>query len=152
MKNVGIYIFGLGQSFHKEEVLKYAERLKNELLFSCKGSSFELKSEIINYATDNTAKVVRIVQNKGASVSDIVYTFYEFEYHELLTKRFNNQNILLKNMILFCLVLKKLPQLVRRLFVHDQFNRPYLTFYAFFILVLVSLAVVLLIPATIDMV
>ncbi|HEX8577197.1 MAG TPA: hypothetical protein VF677_12960, partial [Flavobacterium sp.] len=34
----------------------------------------------------------------------------------------------------------------------DQFNRPYLTFYAFFILVLVSLAVLLLIPATIDMV
>ena len=75
MKNVDIYIFGLKQSFHKEGLLKYAERLTNELLFSCKGSSFEIKSEIINYATDNTAKVVRIVQNKSASAGDVVYTF-----------------------------------------------------------------------------
>jgi hypothetical protein len=47
---------------------------------------------------------------------------------------------------------KKLPQLLKRIFIHDHYNRPYLTFYAFFILVFVSLAVLFLIPASIDMV
>ena len=65
MKNVGVYISGLGQSFHQENVLKYAERFKNEYLFNDKGSTFELKSEIINYTTNNTAKVVRIVKNNS---------------------------------------------------------------------------------------
>ncbi|MDY0088728.1 MAG: hypothetical protein RBR78_00010 [Flavobacteriaceae bacterium] len=152
MKNTGIYISGLGQSFHKENVLKYAERFKNELLFNDKGNSFELKSEIINYSVNNTAKVVRIVKNTNKSADEVVYTFYEFEYHELLTKRFKSQNILVKNLILFWLVAKKLPQLFKRIFLHDHYNRPYLSFYAFFILAFVSLAVLLLIPATIDMV
>lgn len=44
MKNIGIYISGLGQSFHQENVLKYAERFKNELLFNERGTSYELKS------------------------------------------------------------------------------------------------------------
>ena len=69
-----------------------------------------------------------------------------------MTERFNKRNILLKNLLLFWLVFKKLPQLLKRVFVHDHYNRPYLTFYAFSILVLVSLAVLFLIPASIDMV
>lgn len=151
MKNIGIYISGLGQSFHQESVLKYAERFKNELLFSNNGTSYDLKSEIITYSGKNTSKIVRIVK-QGEESDEVIYTFYEFEYHELLTERFNKRNILLKNSLLFWLVLKKLPQLFKRIFVHDNYNRPYLTFYAFFILVLVSLAVLFLIPASIDMV
>lgn len=151
MKNIGIYISGLGQSFHQENVLKYAERFKNELLFNERGTSYELKSEIITYSGKNTSKVVRVVK-QGQESEEVVYTFYEFEYHELLTERFNKRNILLKNLLLFWLVLKKLPQLLKRVFVHDHYNRPYLTFYAFSILVLVSLAVLFLIPASIDMV
>src|SRR5690606_10015104 len=62
------------------------------------------------------------------------------------------QNILLKNLILCGLVFKKTPQLIKRLFIHDHYNRPYLSFYAFFILAIISLAVIFLIPATLDMV
>ncbi|CAM4343949.1 hypothetical protein [Flavobacterium terrigena] len=150
-KNIGIYISGLGQSFHQENVLKYAERFKNELLFIEKGTSYDLRSEIITYSGKNTSKVVKVVK-LGQENEEVVYTFYEFEYHELLTERFKKRNMLLKNSLLFLLVLKKLPQLLKRVFIHDNYNRPYLTFYAFFILVLVSLAVLFLIPASIDMV
>lgn len=150
-KNIGIYISGLGQSFHQENVLKYAERFKNELLFSENGTSYDLRSEIVTYSGKNTSKVVRLVKLDRES-EEVVYTFYEFEYHELLTERFNKKNILLKNLLLFWLVLKKLPQLIKRVFIHDNYNRPYLTFYAFFILVIVSLSVLFLIPASIDMV
>ena len=83
MKNIGIYISGLGQSFHQENVLKYAERFKNELLFNERGTSYELKSEIINYSGKNTSKAVRVVK-QGQESEEVVYTFYEFEYHELL--------------------------------------------------------------------
>lgn len=152
MNKVGIYISGLGQSFHKENVQKYAERFRNELHFNEKGSVYELRSEIITYSGTKTAKVVKLVKDGSAIKEEIAYTFYEFEYHELLTERFKKQNILYKNLILFGLVLKKLPQLIKRIFVHDHYNRPYLTFYAFTILFIISLAIIFLIPATLDMV
>ena len=78
MRNIGIYISGLGQSFHQENVLKYAERFKNELLFNERGTSYELKSEIITYSGKNTSKVVRVVRH-GQESEEVVYTFYEFE-------------------------------------------------------------------------
>jgi hypothetical protein len=153
MSKVGVYISGLGQSFHKEDVQKYAERFKNELLFNERGSVFKLKSEIITYSVDKKAKVVRILRRDDSSIGfKVFYSFYEFEYHELLTERFNKQNILYKNLILCSLVLKKLPQLIKRIFVHDHYNRPYLSFYAFSVLFIISLAIILLIPATVDMV
>jgi len=105
MKNIGIYISGLGQSLHQENVLKYAERFKNELLFNENGTSYDLKSEIITYSGKNTSKVVKIVK-KEKEEEKVVYTFYEFEYHELLTERFKKRNILLKNLLLFGLYLK----------------------------------------------
>lgn len=151
MNKIGIYISGLGQSFHKENVEKYAERFRNELHFNENGSAYELKSEIITYTDKKTAKVVRLVKEGSTSSDEVAYTFYEFEYNELLTERFKKQNILLKNLILFGLVFKKFPQLFKRIFVHDHYNRPYLSFYAFFILAFVSLAVLFLIPATLDM-
>jgi hypothetical protein len=152
MNKVGVYISGLGQSFHKENVLKYAERFRNELHFNDKGSTYEIKSEIITYSENKSAKVVRLIKEGSTAKDEIAYTFYEFEYHELLTERFKKQNILLKNLILCGLVLKKSPQLFKRLFVHDNYNRPYLSFYAFFILIVISLAIIFLIPATLDMV
>lgn len=152
MNKVGIYISGLGQSFHNENVEKYAERFRNELHYNEKGRVYELKSEIITYAEKKTAKVVRLVTPSAPEKETVAYTFYEFEYHELLTERFKKQNILLKNLILFGLVFKKSPQLIKRLFVRDNYNRPYLSFYAFFILIIVSLAIIFLIPASVDMV
>lgn len=152
MNKVGIYISGLGQSFHNENVEKYAERFRNELHFNEKGSTYALKSEIITYTDKKTAKVVRLVKEGSTSSDEVAYTFYEFEYHELLTERFKKQNILIKNLILCGLVFKKSPQLFKRLFIHDNYNRPYLSFYAFFILIVVSLAIIFLIPATLDMV
>lgn len=152
MHKVGIYISGLGQSFHKENVEKYAERFKNELHLSEKGTTYALKSEIITYTDKQSSKVVRLIKEGSTSTNEVAHTFYEFAYHELLTERFKNQNILLKNLILCSLVFKKSPQLIKRLFVRDNYNRPYLSFYAFFILIIISLAIIFLIPATLDMV
>ncbi|MBC8884067.1 hypothetical protein H9X57_14150 [Flavobacterium piscinae] len=131
MHKVGIYISGLGQSFHNENVEKYAERFRNELHVNEKGTTYALKSEIITYTDKQSAKVVRLVKEGSTNTNQVAYTFYEFAYHELLTERFKKQNILVKNLILCGLVLKKSPQLIKRLFIPDHYNRPYLSFYAF---------------------
>lgn len=42
-EKIGIYITGLGQSFHQESVEKYAIRLKNELNYTITGFDYDLK-------------------------------------------------------------------------------------------------------------
>ena len=42
---VGIYISGLGQTLNKENVEKYALRIKNELNYSTEGKEFKIKTE-----------------------------------------------------------------------------------------------------------
>ena len=154
MKKVGIYISGLGQSVHQESVEKYALRFKNELSYNDTGSKYELKTEKIFYTQERESTVVSILKSKNndETEGELIYKLYDFQYHEILTEKFKKKNILIKNLILFWLVIKKLPQLFLRIFSSGNFSRPYLTFYAFFILFLVSLAIIILIPASIDIV
>lgn len=154
MKKTGVYISGLGQSIHQESVEKYALRIKNELSYNDTGSEYNLKTEKIFYSQERESTVVSILKSANEEDGDgeLIYKIYDFQYHEILTEKFNKKNILIKNLILFWLVIKKLPQLFLRIFKSGNFSRPYLTFYAFFILFLVSLAIIFLIPASIDIV
>ncbi len=154
MGKVGIYISGLGQSIHLESVEKYALRFKNELN-SSSNNNYILKTEKVFYSQDRESTVVSILKTKTKneeSDGEVIYKFYDFKYHEILTEKFNRNNILIKNLTLFWLVIKKIPQLFFRLFKRGSFSRPYLTFYAYFILFLISLAIIFLIPASIDIV
>lgn len=148
---VGVYIGGLGQSFHDDTVEKYAVRIKNELNYEHTGESFDIKTEKVFYADEKESTVVRIFKkNENDEEGDIVYKLYDFNYNEILTEKFKEKNILIKNIILFWLVVKKFPQIVLRLFKYNSFSRPYLTFYAFFILFIVSLAILFFIPASVE--
>jgi hypothetical protein len=147
MYKTGIYIAGLGQSFVQESVEKYATRFKNELSYTTTGTSYEVKSEKINYSENKVSSVVSIIEKKEGK-EKIVYKFYEFNYRSILIQKFNGYNILFKNFFLFILVVKKFPMLLRRLFVNDSYNRTGQTFYVFTIFFIISLAILFLIPST----
>ncbi|MEO4005257.1 hypothetical protein [Flavobacterium sp. CAU 1735] len=150
MKKIGIYISGLGQSVHQESIEKYAMRIKNELSYNDTGIQYDIKSEKIFYTQDRESTVVSIFKSKNDSEQELVYKLYDFQYHEILTTKFKTKNLLVKNLILFGLIIKKLPQIFLRIFASGGFDRPYLTFYAFTLLLLISLAIIFLIPVSIE--
>lgn len=153
---IGIYVTGLGQSIDNETVEKYAERLINELSFKTSNISYSLKIEKKFYQTDKECTVVSLFQknkntlNKNQKKSPF-YKIYDFQYHRILTDRFNHYNIIVKNLVLFGLVLKKLPQIFLRLFNGNGFSRPLQTFYAFSILFTISICILFLIPGCIEL-
>ncbi len=147
MSKIGIYITGLGQSFHQESVEKYATRFKNELNYNAQGINYDLKTEKITYSEENESTVVSIIETKN-NKQKVVYKFYDYKYRESLTKNFNSYTILYKNFLLLLLVIKKFPLLLRRLFINDSYSRTGQTFYVFFIFLIISLAILFLIPST----
>ncbi len=146
---IGIYISGLGQSFVEESVEKYACRLMNEISFNTNGKVYELKTEKITYTTDRESNVVSICEKGDAE--KVIYKFYDFKYHEILTEKFNSCSLILKNLWLFLFVIKKIPILINRIFKPSIHNRPFQTFYLFFIFLIIALAVLLMLPATISL-
>jgi hypothetical protein len=146
MTKIGIYITGLGQTFNNESVEKYAARFKNELNYNTVGSNFELKTEKINYSQDKECTSVSIIQRKN-NIENTVYKFYDFKYREILIEKFNKYNILYKNVLLFILVIKKLPVLLKRLFFYNGYNRTGQTFYVFVIFLIISMAILFMIPS-----
>lgn len=155
---IGIYITGLGQSIDNETVEKYAERLKNELSFKTDGTFYHLKIEKEIYPIDKDCTLVKIYRKDRKDKDDknidgeLVYKIYDFQYHRILTDRFQRYNIIIKNLLLFVLVLKKFPQIILRLFNGNGFSRPLQTLYAFLILLTISTCVLFLIPGCIDLI
>lgn len=147
---IGIYISGLGQSFVNESVEKYAERLKNEISFSTTGIEYEIKKEKINYAADRDSTVVSICEKNEQS--KVVYKIYDFKYHGILTEKFNSYSLILKNLWLLLLVLRKFPLVIKRLFAPESYNRPFQTLYLFSIFMIIASAVLLMLPATLSVI
>lgn len=147
MSKIGIYITGLGQSFHQETVEKYATRFKNEMNYNSQGIQYDLKTEKIIYSDDIESTVVSIINIKD-NEQHVFYKFYDFKYKDSLTKKFNDYTILYKNFLLLLLVVKKFPLLLRRLFIHDSYSRTGQTFYVFSIFFIISLAILFLLPST----
>jgi len=147
---IGIYISGLGQSFVNETVEKYAERLMNEMSFNTNGVEYEIKMEKINYKSERESTVVSICEK--SEQSRIVYKLYDFEYHQILTEKFTSYSLFLKNLWLLLLVVRKFPLVVKRLFAPASYNRPFQTFYLFLIFLIISFAVIFMLPATISVV
>lgn len=147
---IGIYISGLGQSFVNETVEKYSERLKNEMSYNTNGIEYEIKTEKINYTADKESTVVSICEKNEQG--KIVYKLYDFKYHEILTEKFNSYSLILKNLWLFLLVFKKIPLIIKRLFIPLSYNRPFQTLYLFFIFFIIACAVLLMLPATLSVI
>ena len=147
---VGIYISGLGQSFVDESVEKYAERLMNEISFNTSGIDYEIKKEKVNYTKDRYSNVISICEKNEQG--NIIYKFYDFRYHEILTEKFNSYSLIIKNLRLFFLVFTKFPLIISRLFKSKSYKRPGQTFYLFIIFMLIACAVLLMLPATIGLI
>lgn len=144
---VGIYISGLGQSVVNESVEKYAERLKNELCYDTHGETYEIRKEKVTYMSHRDCTVVSIFQT--VPEEKLVYKIYEFDYHEILTTKFNSSSLIVKNFRLFLLMVSKFPLILKRLFFANGYSRPLQTLYIFLIFIIVSIAVLLMVPATI---
>ncbi|MFC3161078.1 hypothetical protein ACFOEQ_23950 [Chryseobacterium arachidis] len=80
----GIYISALGKAIDRNSVERYAERFKNEMNFNTNGLQYETKTEKINYTKNKESLVVSIYEK--SSPDDIVYKFYDFKYHDILTE------------------------------------------------------------------
>jgi len=146
-----IYISGLGQSTNKESVEKYAARYIKELEYSTSGINYYTKVEKIYYNDDQSSLAVRIYQHpKEQLKSDkdtVIYTFYDFEYNELLNQKFQSKNLLFKNLALLLLVIRKLPRLITSLFKKKTYTKGGQTFYMFLLFLIMALAVLLLLPS-----
>lgn len=147
---VGIYISGLGQTLKKENVEKYALRIKNELNYSTEGREFKIKTEVKPFAENLETTLVSIYEGEESN-PNVLYKIYDFNYNKTLIDNFKKKNILHKNLILLWLVIKKFPLLVYKMLFFKSYNRPYLTFYAFALFFIISLAIIFLIPASIDL-
>lgn len=147
----GIYIAGLGQSTTKESVEKYAARYIKELEYSTSGINFYTKVEKIYYNDDQSSLAVRIFQHpkeQPKSEKDaLLYSFYDFEYNELLNQKFQNKNLLFKNIALLLLVIRKFPRIIVSMFKKTTYTKGGQTFYMFLIFLIMALAVLLLIPS-----
>lgn len=147
----GIYISGLGQSTTKESVEKYAARYIKELEYSTSGINYYTKVEKIYYNDDQSSLAVRIFQHpkeQPKSQKDtLLYSFYDFEYNELLNQKFQNKNLLFKNIALLLLVVRKFPRIIVSLFKKTTYTKGGQTFYMFLIFLIMALVVLLLIPS-----
>lgn len=144
---IGIYISGLGQSFVQESVEKYAGRLMNEMNFSTTGVNYEMKTEKIDYAQERDSTVVSIFE-RNKDGQQVVYRIYDYKYHEILTEKFNSHSIIVKNLLLFLLVLQKIPLIIKRLFYPGSYSRPFQSLYVFMIFLIIAGSVLLMLPAT----
>lgn len=117
----GIYIAGLGQSFVDETIEKYARRLVNEMSFDTNGVDYEIKTEKIVYTAGRESTVVSISEKNGPN--GVLYKLYDFQYHEILTEKFNSYSLILKNLWLLLLVFKKTP-LLQFINIFTYLNRP----------------------------
>ena len=146
-----IFISGLGQSANKESVEKYAARYIKELEYSTSGINYYTKVEKVYYNDDQSSLAVKIYQHSKEQLKSdkdtVIYTFYDFEYNELLNQKFQNKNLLFKNIALILLVIRKTPRLVTSLFKKTTYTKGGQTFYMFLLFLIMALAVLLLLPS-----
>lgn len=151
-----IYISGLGQSSNKESVEKYAARYIKELEYSTSGINYYTKVEKIYYNDDQSSLSVRIYQHSKEQLKsdndNVIYTFYDFEYNELLNQKFQNKNLLFKNIALLLLVIRKFPRLLTSLFKKRTYTKGGQTFYMFLLFLVMALAVLFLLPSMLSLI
>lgn len=162
---VGIYISGLGQSVTNESAEKYTERLKNELMVNTQGKEFEVKMEKIKYFKGQDELGNREIRDTRKDYESTIYSIwdktipdnpvykiYDFKYHEILTAKFNSYSLIMKNLWLFLLVARKFPFILTRFFVRSSYKRRLQTAYVFMIFLIISLSVLVMLPATLEVV
>lgn len=144
---IGIYIPGLGEAFRNESVDKYAERFMNEMNVNTTDASaiFTLKQENEHFGGNAKleTRVVTIIKNVS-NEEEMVYRFYDFNYADILTSKFNKYNIFVKSALLLWLVITKIGLVIYRLIYNKrgQWYSPRFKLVALYsIILLLALAV-----------
>ncbi|MFM2213213.1 MAG: hypothetical protein RL427_476 [Bacteroidota bacterium] len=150
---IGIYINGLGQSVADENGLDYVTRLTNEMNKNDDDFDYHVKLEKVEYTAESKSNLVSIIKvDKKSSANEIVYKFYEFQYGGMLTKSYNDKNIIYKNYSLFSIVLTKFPILLWRIIKPTkQYHSAFQTLYIFSLFFLIALSILLMIPSTLSL-
>ncbi|WP_329806469.1 hypothetical protein [Flavobacterium facile] len=147
---VGIYISGLEHTSENETVEKYAARYVKELENATFEMDYYTKIEKIYYNNEQSSLVIKIFEHaKETEKSDtdkLVYKLYDFEYSELLNQNYQNKSLLIKNISLFLLVLRRFPRILVNLFKKSTYQKGGKTIYLFFMFLIMSLAVLSLLP------
>lgn len=147
---VGIYISGLELTTDNETVEKYATRYVTELENATFDYCYYTKIEKVYYTNEQSSLVIKIFEHrKESEKSDsdkLVYKLYDFEYCEYLNQDFQFKNLLFKNSSLLLLVVRRFPMLMLNLFKKSTYQKGGKTVYMFFIFLIMSLAVLSLLP------
>lgn len=142
-----IYISGLGNSTTKETVEKYAARYSNELQYTTSGIEYYSKIEKIYYQDDKSTLNVKIYakpkHEKNENKEHCILSIYDFQYAKNLTESFEKRNLIIKNIFLLLLVIRKFPILLKSFF-NPKFRQ---TFYVFGIFLIMALGIILFLPA-----
>lgn len=147
---VGLYISGLELATDNETVEKYAARYVKELENATFDYLYYTKIEKVYYQNEQSSLVIKIFEhNKETEKSDsdkLVYKLYDFEYSEELNQNYQNKNLLFKNISLLLLVGRRFPMILVNLFKKSTFQKGGKTIYMFFLFLIMSLAVLSLLP------
>jgi hypothetical protein len=147
---VGIYIAGLKHTTDNETVEKYAARYVKELENATFEHAYYTKIEKTYYNKELSTLVIKIFEHaKETEKSDsdkLVYKLYDFEYSEQLNQNYQNKNLLFKNISLLLLVVRRFPRIILNLFKNSTYQKGRKTVYIFFLFLIMSLAVLSLLP------
>lgn len=147
---IGIYISGLEHATDNETVEKYATRYVKELESATFDYCYYTKIEKIYYTKEHSSLVIKIFEHQKdtekSNADKMVYKLYDFEYNEQLNHNFKSKSLLFKNISLLLLVIKKFPKLLINLFKKSTYQKDGKTIYMFLIFLIMSLAVLSLLP------
>ena len=147
---VGLYISGLEHATDNETVEKYAARYVKELENATFDYLYYTKIEKIYYDNEKSSLVIEIFEYlKETEKSDsdkLVYKLYDFEYSEQLNQNYQSKNLLFKNISLLLLVVRRFPMILVNLFKKSTYQKGGKTIYMFFLFLIMSLAVLSLLP------
>lgn len=147
---VGLYISGLEHATDNETVEKYATRYVKELENATFDYLYYTKIEKIYYDNKQSSLVIKIFEHaKETEKSDsdkLVYKLYDFEYSEQLNQNYQSKNLLFKNISLLLLVVRRFPMILVNLFKKSTYQKGGKAIYMFFLFLIMSLAVLSLLP------
>jgi len=151
---VGIYVpglsYGLGQISLSTYAQSYARSLdKND---ENKMYEYDVKLDKKVFAQGgkthehNVASITRKLPDKQEE--EVLYRFYEYNYEESFTKKLTNTNIFRKSFLMFWGIVKMAPVFLITMLKTGQSARQKMrSFYFFFVLILLSITMVLLVPS-----
>lgn len=120
-----IYVPGFGYDYFGISSELYSYRYKSALDKSNKDKfkKYFIEHSKFKYGKDdryssNISSIVEYSDNDNSK--NVVCKFYEFEYSEDLTRRFNERNIFVRSLLLFFVLIKKLPKFFQVFFIRKS--------------------------------